>query len=309
MSTAETLLIGGAGFVGRALCRRLLATGQRITVLSRRENPFDASPNLQYVQSGIDGSVVRELVAKCSTLIYLASETVPGQTARAPAMEIERNLVPTVHVIEALEGCEGKQVVYLSSGGTVYGNPAATPVPESAPLQPVSYHGAAKVAAEGLWRALSSHTAHDITILRPSNLYGPDQPYQPHFGAIRKLLQHAREGRPFEIWGDGAQTRDYLFIEDFVDACLSVLTRRGKPGSLSVFNVGAGRGLRLLDLCRQIENRTGKSIPIRHLPPRTSDVMHIVLDSTALCEATGWRPSTSIELGLDRTWSWLQATS
>src|SRR5690606_17621808 len=106
-----------------------------------------------------------------------------------------RNLAPIASLIEALEHTAPRRILFASSGGTVYGNPAAVPVREDAPLRPVSYHGAVKVAAEQLLSVMASHTRHRVTILRPSNLYGPDQPYQGHFGVIRKLLQHAREGR------------------------------------------------------------------------------------------------------------------
>lgn len=306
MNGDKTLLIGGAGFVGRAITRRLLGRGHVVHVLSRRSSPFASHSNLHYLQGALrDVRALRELLGSCENIIYVASETTPGQTAKHPISEIERNLLPTATVIEALEDCEPRRVIYLSSGGTVYGNSRSDVVPEHSPLRPVSYHGATKVAAESFWQALSEHSGHQLFILRPSNLYGPDQPYQSHFGVIRKLLQHALEYRPVDIWGDGCNTRDYLYIEDFVDACMTLLTYRPVHAGLQTFNVGSGRGLNLLDLCLLVEACTGRAIERRYHPARSLDVKHIILEVDAIRSAIGWKPSTSIEAGLELTWKWL----
>lgn len=305
--SAMTLIVGGAGFVGRALTVRLLDLGHTVHVLSRRSCPFTAHPRLHYSQGDLTQfATLRSLLDQCRNIVYLASETVPAQTARSPSEEIARNLAPIAFLVELLEQTQPKNLIYASSGGTVYGNPAAAPVAETAPLHPVSYHGAAKIAAEQLLSVLAVHTGHHVTILRPSNLYGPGQPYKAHFGVIRKLLQHARDSRTVEIWGDGTQIRDYLFIDDFVAACIALLDRPEQSRNPQILNVGAGTGTSLNDLCALVESTCGRRLETQCLPARSGDVKDVVLDISALKSEIRWSPETPIELGLARTWAWVQ---
>lgn len=304
---AATLILGGAGFVGRALTARLLELGRAVHVVSRRPCPFAAHPLLRYSQGDLAQiEVLRSLVDQCEDVVYLASETVPAQTTYTPHREVARNLAPIASLIEALEHVAPRHILFASSGGTVYGNPAAVPVPEGAPLRPVSYHGAVKVAAEQILSVMASHTDHRVTILRPSNLYGPGQPYQEHFGVVRKLLQHVHESREVEIWGDGTQVRDYLFIDDFITACVGILDRADQRSDSRILNVGAGHGTSLNELCALIESVSGRRLAIRRLPARAGDVKGVVLDVSALKAAIQWSPETPIEIGLARTWAQVQ---
>ncbi len=300
------LLLGGAGFLGRNLAQALLNRGSEVLVLSRRPSPFEHHPRLRYVQGDLSDAALRaDLLAQCGTIVFLASESVPGSTARKPLTEIDGNLRPLAAWIEDLFALPSRRIIHLSSGGTVYGDPQRLPVAEEAPLRPLSFHAAIKLAAEQCWRVLARDGQHDVTVLRPSNIYGPGQPLLSHFGVIRKLLEVALRGQAFEIWGDGQTVRDYLYIDDFVDACLQLLQLPAEPG-FRVFNLGAGEGVSLLELCRRVEAICGHAVTRRHLPARTVDVRRIVLDSSALTAATGWRPQVDLDAGLRRSWDWLR---
>jgi len=193
-----------------------------------------------------------------------------------------------------------RQFIFLSSGGTVYGNPEQLDVVEDAPLQPISYHGAAKSAAELFLQAFA-HTDYPVTILRPSNVYGPGQAGPAGFGLIRTILQHMQSNTPMEIWGDGSTLRDYLYIDDLIEAMLQV-QRQGCTGG---FNVGTGTGHNVHEVITCAESVTERKLSIIQKPARISDVRGIVLNCSKVNKATGWKPTTDLKSGIRQTWQWL----
>lgn len=306
MLPSPVLLLGGAGFLGRNLVRGLLRQDSEVVVLSRRASPFEPHPRLHYVQGDLaDAGLRGELIQHCGSILFLASESVPGSTARRPLSEIDGNLRPLAAWVETLLDQPPRRILHLSSGGAVYGDPVQLPVAEDAPLQPLSFHAAIKLAAEQCWQVVAKSTRHEVTVLRPSNIYGPGQPLLAHFGVVRKLLEVALRRQELEIWGDGETVRDYLYIEDFVCAGLQLLQRPLQAG-FRVFNLGSGVGVSLLELCRRVEAVCGHAVLRRHVPARAVDVRQIVLDSTALTAATGWRPRVDLDTGLRLSWDWLQ---
>ena len=303
----ETLLIGGTGFVGQALAPRLVKAGHKVHLVARRPVPlvFDGKAVLH--TSPLDNAkLLHTLLPECRTVFYLASDSTPGTSASEPMWESELNLGPALRFLDILQKYDQVHLIFISSGGTVYGNPRSLPVGEDHPLSPLSYHGAGKIAMESFLQAYCRQFGRSVTVLRPSNFYGPGQPYRTGFGIVRGILEHLRRDLPVEIWGDGENVRDFLYIEDFVDACMKLAEKDREKGAVDVFNVGYGRGFSINELCRLVESATGRRVRREHRAGRAIDVRSIVLDYSKLHRATGWAPATDLETGLARTWEWLK---
>ena len=224
MHARRVLLIGGGGFIGRALGRRLAASGCEVHALSRHVEPGRRGDVEFHRGSQAETAVVAPLLARCDSVVHLASTTTPGRSAHAPALEMRENLEPLADFLELLAAAAPRRILYLSSGGAIYGNPPFLPATEEHPVQPLSWHAAGKVAAEEFLRTHARQiSGTSLAILRPANVYGPGQPLQAGFGFVRTLMEKARSGEPVEIWGDGRQVRDFLYIDDLVDACLRLL--------------------------------------------------------------------------------------
>jgi len=300
VSGQSVLLLGGTGFLGVALVRRLVRENWDVCVVGRRA--FNSVlPGVISRQASLDDeSMLRELLPRYRTVVHLASTTTPGSSASSPVREADENVLPTLRLLQVLAEFEPVRLVYASSGGTLYGNPVVSPVPEDQPLWPLSNHGVGKVAVEGFLRVYGRQHGGRVTVLRPSNVYGPGQILREGFGVIRTMLEHARQGAVMEFWGDGETVRDFLFIEDWVEACWLLLV----PGApVGVYNVGAGEGCSLNSLRAVVERVTGRELRIRWRAARSVDVRSIVLDSTRLRKATGWMPQVALEEGIQRMWN------
>lgn len=294
------LLIGGNGFIGQALARRLASRGHNVTILSRRP-PREKIAGVEWKQGDlteVDG--LRTLLHGHDIVVYLATTSTPGSNVHQPAHEARDNLQPLLRLLEAMPTPPAPSLVYLSSGGAIYGNPAYLPVDEKHPLAPMSNHAAGKAAAEQ-FLGVFARQGHTVTILRPSNIFGPGQPIQTGFGVVRTLLEHLKHDTPMTIWGNGETSRDYLYLDDFLDACEAAL---GAPVS-NTFNLGRGTALPLNELCALAQQVTGRKLHVHYEPERGVDVRAIALDSTKFSAHYGWLPHTTIEEGLRLTWEWL----
>lgn len=294
------LLIGGNGFIGQALARRLASRGHNVTILSRRP-PREKVTGVEWKQGDLaEMEGLRTLLRDHDIVVYLATTSTPGSNVHQPADEARGNLLPLLRLLEAMPSPPSPSLVYLSSGGAIYGNPAYLPVDEKHPLAPLSNHAAGKAAAEQ-FLGVFARQGHTVTILRPSNIFGPGQPIQTGFGVVRTLLEHLKRDTPMTIWGDGETSRDYLYLDDFLGACEAALDA---PVS-STFNLGRGTALSLNKLCDLAQRVTGRKLHVHYEPERGVDVRTIALDSTKFSDHYGWLPHTTIEEGLRLTWEWL----
>ena len=246
-----------------------------------------------------DKAVLSPLLARCAQVIHLASATTPGDTVWSPSAEAEASLLPALRFLECLQDFPESRVIFVLTGGALYGN--AEGANETTLPVPGSYHGAGKVALEAFFSVLGQRRPGGLTILRPSNIYGPGQALRAGFGIIPTLLERARDGGKVTIWGDGSSVRDYLYIDDMVAACRLALV-----GPNGVYNIGAGVGTSLNELIEQVQQITGRMLLVERQSTRASDVGRIVLDTARAREVLGWASSVGLREGLRRTWSGLQ---
>ncbi len=293
-------VLGAGGFIGGALCRRLAIRGWAVLAGTRRPTDFD-HPRIRNVIAPFGSAEdFRPWVAQCRMVVHAASHTTPSSSAALP--QLDGNLRTTLALIEALQEYPEPRVVFLSSGGTLYGD-TPRPVNEGAKLHPRSYHAAGKIAAEYFLQAWAVQYSGDVTILRPSNIYGPGQLPKSGFGIIPAAFERALDGAPLSVLGDGGSVRDYLYIEDFVRLCELIFSAGRRPGA-RVLNAASGRGLPLNALLDAIDHVTGRPLLRHYESARVFDVQRILLDNGTVSRDYGWEPYVSIEDGLRAAWAW-----
>jgi UDP-glucose 4-epimerase len=278
------LLLGGVGFIGSALTTRLKQEKMSVYVLGRD-----------------DGERLEQVLPQCGTVIHLASATTPGSSALHPGLELA-NLTLTLRLLELLQSQPQIHLIFFSSGGTIYGNTDRLPVTEDAPIAPLSNHGAGKAAQESFCQAFRAQ-GRAVTILRPSNAYGPGQTIRDGFGLIRTLLEHARVGTTLEVWGDGESLRDFIYIDDIVEATLRLFRL---PQDSGTYNLGSGVGYSISQVRGIVEEKCGKKVRTVFRPARGIDVRNVVLDYSRLRSRLGWQPTVGLADGISRTWQWLR---
>jgi UDP-glucose 4-epimerase len=278
------LLLGGTGFIGGALARRLAREKMPVHILGRRQED-----QLEHV------------LPRCGTVVHLASSTTPGTSAASASLELG-NLALTLRLLDLLKSQPETHLVFFSSGGTVYGNPLSLPVAEDSSIAPLSNHGASKASQEAFCQAFRAR-GHGVTILRPSNAYGPGQTIKTGFGLVRTVLEHARLGTALEIWGDGGNLRDFVYVDDVAEACARLIAL---PQDSETYNLGSGQGHDINTVWRVAEKLSGRELEKIHHPARTVDVRDVVLDIARLEARLSWTPGVPLEEGMRRTWEWLR---
>lgn len=294
------LVLGAAGFLGRSLCEALAGKGWKVLAATRRPARFEHAAITNVVASFDDTHQFVTHLPACRAVIHAASSTTPGSTAAQP--QLEGNLRPTLALLEALQLHPRPRMIYLSSGGTLYGDRSDMPT-ETAPIRPRSYHGAGKAAAELFIRAWAEQFSGTAVVLRPSNVYGPGQTERRDFGIVPTAFARARDGTALTVWGDGEAVRDFLYVEDLQCLVHATLAAPLGPGA-HVFNASSSRGIRINALLDGIEATTGRALHRDYQPARGIDIRRIVPDNRAAREFFGWDPRTELDEGLARTWRW-----
>ncbi len=299
----RVLIIGGCGFVGSHVVDTCLAEGMTVRVLDpARKDCRIAHPEVDYVCGHLeDQARLPELLSGIDAVVHLASTTVPPSSNLDPAADISGNLLPMVKLLAAMREHGPRKLVFLSSGGTVYGIPNMCPVPETHPLQPICSYGIVKAAMEHY--LLMEQHLHGLqaTILRPSNIYGPRQGRLGVQGVISTYLHNLNEGLPIEVWGDGSVIRDFLYVQDFAGLCHQAL----KSNLTGCFNAGSGTGISINDLISRIQRITGRPVRPLYRAGRGFDVPRIILDTSKVEASLGWRPRIELDEGLAGTWNWV----
>lgn len=296
------LVLGAAGFIGRHLVETLAADGLQVLAATRQPAQFRNPAIVNVVSPFIAADEFLPLVSRCQAVVHAAASSTPGSSAAQP--QLDGNLRTTLALIEALQEHAAAKVVFLSSGGTVYGNTPVA-VTETAPLQPRSYHAAGKIAAEFFLGAWARQYSGALTILRPSNVYGPGQPLRAGFGIIPTAFERALQGTPLQVLGDGSAQRDYLYIDDLVQL-LRLLIAAPRAAGIDCFNVASGTVLSLNALLDLVDRVTGKPLLRSYDAARRVDVNRVLLDAAAVRAAFGWAPQMDIEQGLRLAWAWRQ---
>ena len=303
-----TLVVGGGGFIGSHLVLKLLESGRNdIRVVGRGTEPRFALPKeVNYVSGDISvESFARSVLQDCDELIDLAYSTVPKTSFEDPVHDVLVNLPSTVNLIKVASEFDLKRFLLVSSGGTVYGNAAYLPIDESHPTNPVSPYGITKLAIEKYALMFNHLNSLPVVIVRPANPYGPNQLGNFGQGFIASTMFSLLNNKQVNIFGEHGTTRDYIFIDDLVDGLVAALDK-GRVGD--IYNVGTGIGLNnkeVLDQIVKIANQFEFPLKLMIQPERPFDVTRNILSSAKLTYASGWKPQTTLQVGLEKTWAWV----
>ncbi len=297
------MVLGAGGFIGRQLSEALATAGCTVIAATRRPATFQHPSIVNVVASYEEAADFAAPLASCFAVVHAASSSTPGSSEARP--QLDGNLRATLALIEALQVRTDLRLLYLSTGGALYGDHRRA-VSEDAPLRPRSYHGAGKAAAELFLNAWAEQYGGSAVVLRPSNVYGPGQSRRQGFGIVPAAFNATRLREALPIWGDGSTVRDFLYIDDLLDLCGRVLTGEWLPG-LRRYNAAYGRGTSLNELLDRVDAATGHRILRDYRPPRRVDLASVVPDSSAALAAYGWAPRVPLEQGLASTWAWYQS--
>ena len=303
----RVLVLGGNGFIGSHLVDALVARGDEIDVVGRAPNLYNIfltqSQKVQYHQGNFSNiQFLTPLLERADVIFHLISTTIPATSNQNPVVDIQDNLVATVQILEVLRHLPSKRLIYISSGGTVYGTPQHIPVEESHPLDPKNSYGIVKVAIEKYLHMYADLYNVSSVVLRLANPYGPRQMKIGVQGFIATVLMSELQSKPITIWGDGKVIRDYIYIDDVV----RLLQRVAERTEIGTFNVGSGEGYSLLDILETANQITQKSLQVNYLPSRNFDIPEIVLDIHHVSKTFDWKPEISLTQGMSKHWRWLQ---
>ncbi|HEY2065743.1 MAG TPA: NAD-dependent epimerase/dehydratase family protein [Gemmatimonadaceae bacterium] len=313
------LITGGAGFIGSHVADRCLAEGWTVHVLDnlvtgRRENlPSEATFHEHDIRDRASAALVASL--KPDVLIHLAAQMDVRKSVTDPVFDAETNVVGSLNLLEAVRLASPRtRVVFSSTGGALYGDRTQPPNRETLEKTPDSPYAITKLAVEYYLSYYARVHALDTVALRFGNVYGPRQDPHGEAGVVAIFCGRIIDGRPLTVFGDGRQTRDYVYVSDVADATWRAATRPLPPaGALDdrAFNVGTGLGTSVLELAHALGRATGmaegRSSSIEHAPARAGELQDAYLDATKATRVLDWRPSVTLEHGLSRTFAWFSA--
>jgi len=296
------LVLGGHGFIGSHIVDQLVDAGHKVRVFARRPAAFPMAVRDCVYGDFLDSAKIIEALIGMDMVIHCISTTVPATSAKDPVYDIETNLVGSVELLRQMQSQGIQRLIYLSTGGVVYGNPEVTPVSETARLMPISSYGAVKVAIEKFIGVAEAEWGLKPVILRPSNPFGERQGHAGVQGLVSTLLVNAINGETTVIYGDGSAVRDYLYVGDVASLVRKVVV----SDRCGVFNVGYGQGFTINQLIEMVKSVTGLDIRLEYRQARNFDVSKIVLDSSLAQECFKWKVSVSLQDGIKRTYEWLK---
>ncbi|AHF08074.1 NAD-dependent epimerase [Desulfitobacterium metallireducens DSM 15288] len=302
------LVLGGRGFIGSHLVDALLTKGYRVRCFDRRrvtqQGEFHITDQRFELFEGdfMNEADVANALEGCDICYHLISTTLPKSSNDDPVFDVESNLLGSVRLLTNAVKAGVRKVVFVSSGGTVYGVPTQVPIPETHMNNPVCSYGITKLAIEKYLDLFYKLHGLDYTVLRLANPFGEGQKTHASQGAVAVFLGKVLQGETIDIWGDGSVIRDYVYIDDVVRAFLAVLEYSGPE---HIFNIGSGRGLSINEVLDSIERVTGRPVLRHYVSGRPFDVPSNILCISRAETELGWSPRFSFEDGILRFAKWL----
>lgn len=296
----KILVLGGHGFIGSHIVDALISAGHEVAVYAR------SAPAQSWLARWIEGDFLNKEKLKSAlsgmdAVVHSITTTKPATSADDPVFDVQTNLVGTLTLMQLMEEKKVKRLVYLSSGGTVYGDQAVSPIKEGAALMPISNYGATKASVEHFINVANFKGKVSAAILRVSNPYGEGQVHTGGQGLIAAVLNNVMTGMPTCIFGDGSSIRDYLYVKDLARLVSLVVS----GSATGVFNAGSGQGASIMDVMHIIEDVTGKAITKEWHESRAFDVKEVVLDCAKTQDFFNWIPMVGLREGISSQYEWL----
>ncbi|MGY6704694.1 NAD-dependent epimerase/dehydratase family protein [Roseinatronobacter sp.] len=298
----RVLVIGGSGFIGSHVVDALVNAGHTVRTFSRKREKF--RPPLGVVDYHFgdvrDRMALAEALVDVDAVFHLVSTTFPSTANLDPKIDVQDNLISTLELIDTMLGLGINRLLFVSSGGTVYGIPKSVPIEESHSLNPINSYGIVKVAIEQYIEMYRRMRGLSSVIIRASNPFGPRQGHTGVQGVVSTFLDRALSGKKIDIWGDGTVVRDFIDVRDLAEFCVLAGTSK-KAG---IYNAGSGVGTTLNELIEVIREVTQMDIVANFKSARLVDTPISILDCSRAKEEFGWTAKRSLPNGIYDTWRW-----
>ncbi|MDE4915346.1 NAD-dependent epimerase/dehydratase family protein [Methylobacterium sp. 092160098-2] len=298
------LVLGGGGFIGANLCARLAEVGAEVTSFGRSLGFNAGNSKIKSITGSFNDRIALSNALEGQEIVFhLISGSVPESSNRDPAAELKSSPLSTIHMLDLCVSSGVKKLIFASSGGAIYGIPSSVPICENDRTDPISAYGISKLLIEKylfLYRHLHGLNYHSLRIANP---YGRYQLGHKRQGLVGTFVHRALAGLPVEIWGDGEITRDFIHVDDVIEAFVEVVTYDGPH---RIMNVGSSRGLSVNNILYDIEALLGQgSLKRVYTPGRAADVPVNVLDTSLIKSELGWTPKVEWPDGLKDTFNWM----
>jgi UDP-glucose 4-epimerase len=311
--SGRVLVTGGAGFIGSHIAQAYLAGGWEVVVLDdlSRGKERNIPSGARFVRADIRSPEARRLLAEggFTVLNHHAAQIDVRVSVDEPALDAGINVVGLVNLLDGAGAGGVRRVVFASSGGVVYGDPEVVPTPETAPKAPISPYGVSKLAGEYYLRALAALRGFEAVAMRYANVFGPRQDPKSEAGVVSIFVSRLLEDRPLTVFGNGLQTRDYVFVRDVARANVLASTAAVPTGDgidATAFNIATAKQTNVLELAEMVGRVMGHKPEIEFAPARAGELFRSSLDVSKARKVLGWRPEVGFDDGLPQLVDWFR---
>ena len=309
----RVLVTGGAGFIGSHIAEAFLAEGWDVTVLDdlSRGHERNVPKGARFVKADIRSPEARQLLAGggFDVLNHHAAQIDVRFSVDSPSVDADINLVGFVNLLEGAGEGGVRRVVFASSGGVVYGDPEVVPTPEQAPKGPISPYGVSKLSGEYYLRALGALRGFEGIAMRYANVFGPRQDPKSEAGVVSIFVSRLLEKQKLTVFGDGKQTRDYVFVKDVARANVLASTAAVPPGAdidATAFNIATSKQTSVLELAEKVGRVMGVKPDLEFAPPRAGELFRSSLEVSKAKRVLGWSPNVAFDDGLRELVEWFR---
>lgn len=313
--SGAVLVTGGAGFIGSHIAEVYQAAGWSVTCLDdlSRGKQEQVPTGARFVQADVRSKEAFAAIAdgKFDVVVHQAAQIDVRISVDEPALDASINLVGFANVLSAVTAGKVRRVVFASSGGVVYGDPEVLPTPEPTANLPISPYGVSKLAGEHYLRVLGTLHGFEGVALRYANVYGPRQDPKSEAGVVSIFVSRLLADKPLTVFGDGKQTRDYVFVKDVARANLlagTVNVARGDRLDVPAFNIGTGRETSVNDLAQHVGRAINRTPVIEYVAPRRGELFRSCLDVSKAARELKWTPQVPFDDGMKELAAWFEET-
>ena len=311
--SGRVLVTGGAGFIGSHIAQAYLAGGWEVVVLDdlSRGKERNVPAGARFVRADIRSPEAHRLLAEggFTVLNHHAAQIDVRVSVDEPALDAAINVVGLVNLLDGAGAGGVRRVVFASSGGVVYGDPEVVPTPETAPKAPISPYGVSKLAGEYYMRALAALRGFEAVAMRYANVFGPRQDPKSEAGVVSIFVSRLLENRPLTVFGNGLQTRDYVFVRDVARANVLASTAAVPSGDgidATAFNIATAKQTNVLELAEMVGQVMGQKPEIEFAPARAGELFRSSLDVSKAGKVLGWKPEVGFDDGLPQLVDWFR---
>jgi UDP-glucose 4-epimerase len=303
------IIYGGAGFIGCHIAEELIRGNYHVTVFDKinasKKNVEHVLDKISFIEGDFCNRMdIADSLKNQDFAIHLVSSTLPADSNLNPVYDVETNIISSLNFFEECIANRVRKVVFISSGGTVYGPPVRVPIGEDHPTQPTNSYGITKLTIEKYLALYKNLKGLDYTVLRLSNPFGERQNPKLGQGLIAAFLYKIKNKKPIEVWGDGTIVRDFFYIKDGAEAIALALQTDSK---YNVFNISSGSGLSINQVLEKFRKVLNLKFRVRYKPARRFDVQTNVLDNRRARKYLKWQPATGFDDALKLTWSYIDS--